>query len=122
MTSSWHLTAQAQRYLEQLCVEIPNRRVGSEGNRAAPISSLNRDFFRLPNRVPGVRLHRLGAGRRAPHRRRRGVRGIPQPYSLGCDVSAPLAVVSTTDELEAAEIAGALVLLRGEIAKEQLMP
>ena len=37
-------------------------------------------------------------------------------------MSAPLAVVTSADELEAAEIAGAIVLLRGEIAKEQLMP
>jgi aminopeptidase YwaD len=37
-------------------------------------------------------------------------------------VHAPLAVVSTIEELEAAPIAGKTVLLCGEIAKEQLMP
>jgi aminopeptidase YwaD len=44
------------------------------------------------------------------------------PYSLGCHVRAPLVVVSTVEELEDAEISDKIVLLRGDIAKEQLMP
>jgi aminopeptidase YwaD len=41
---------------------------------------------------------------------------------LGCDARAPLAVVSTLDELEGADISGRIALLRGDIAREQLMP
>ena len=121
--SSSQLAEKAERYLERLCVEIPNRRVGSEGNRAAT------DFFAETGVSFGFRTEcpkfecidwaqeggRLTAGGES-------FEVSPSPYSLGCDVSAPLAVVSTADELEAAEIAGAIVLLRGEIAKEQLMP
>ncbi len=33
--ASSQLAEKAERYLERLCVEIPSRRVGSEGNRAA---------------------------------------------------------------------------------------
>jgi aminopeptidase YwaD len=41
---------------------------------------------------------------------------------LGCRVRAPLVVISTPAELEAADLSGRIVLLRGEIAAEQLMP
>lgn len=44
------------------------------------------------------------------------------PYSPGCSVAAPLVVVSTFSELEAVKLQGKIVLLRGEIAREQLMP
>jgi aminopeptidase YwaD len=47
---------------------------------------------------------------------------LASPYSLGCRVSAPLVVVSTVAELESAEISDKVILLRGEIAKEHLMP
>jgi aminopeptidase YwaD len=44
------------------------------------------------------------------------------PYSLGGHAESPLVVISTTKELEAADVRNRVVLLRGEIAKEQLMP
>ena len=47
---------------------------------------------------------------------------FPSPYSLGCRVKAPLVVASTLEELEQAEISDKILLLRGEISKEQLMP
>ena len=121
--SSSQLAEKAERYLERLCVEIPNRRVGSAGNRAAT------DFFAETMTSFGFRTEspefpcidwvgegaRLTAGGES-------FEASPSPYSLGCDVNAPLTVVTSADELEAAEIAGAILLLRGDIAKEQLMP
>jgi aminopeptidase YwaD len=123
MISSSHLTEQAQRYLEELCVAINNRRVGSEGNRAATaffaetVASFGfrtecPEFACIDWAHEGARLMAGGEVFRA----------FPGPYSLGCNVSAPLVVVSTVGELEAAEITGAIVLLCGDIAKEQLMP
>jgi len=47
---------------------------------------------------------------------------LPSPYSLGCSLQAPLAGVSSLAELERQEITGRILLLSGEIAKEQLMP
>jgi aminopeptidase YwaD len=44
------------------------------------------------------------------------------PYTLGCRVRAPLAVASTVEELEAVEGGGKVLLIHGELAKEQLMP
>jgi len=121
--ASMQLAEKAERYLERLCVEIPSRRVGSDGNRAAT------DFFAETAASFGFRTEcpefgcidwaqegaRLTAGGES-------FEAAPSPYSLGCDVNAPLTVVSSADELEAAEITDAIVLLRGEIAKEQLMP
>jgi len=46
----------------------------------------------------------------------------PSPYSLGCEIEAQLVEASSLEELERAEISGKLLLLHGEIAKEQLMP
>jgi aminopeptidase YwaD len=117
------LSDKAAAYLQRLCVEIPSRRVGSEGNRAAT------DFF------AGV-VASFGFETECPQFDcidwiQEGadltINGVPLeafvgPYSLGCHVRAPLAVVSTVEELEAAEVSDKIVLLRGDVAKEQLMP
>jgi aminopeptidase YwaD len=44
------------------------------------------------------------------------------PYTLGCDVQAELVAVSTIGELEASDCEGKLLLLRGDLCSEQLMP
>lgn len=44
------------------------------------------------------------------------------PYSLGCQVEAALAEVSTVEDLETAEAAGKVLLLTGDLTREQLMP
>ena len=122
MTSS-QLAEKAERYLERLCVEFPSRHVGSGGNRAATAFFAETmasfgfrtecpEFACIDWAQEGARLTAGGASFEA----------APSPYTLGCAVRAPLAVVASADELEAAELAGAIVLLRGEIAKEQLMP
>ena len=46
----------------------------------------------------------------------------PSPYTIGCDLKAPLAVATTIDELKGQDVSGKILLLLGEIAKEQLMP
>jgi len=43
-------------------------------------------------------------------------------FSPGCRVVAPLAVAATVEEVEAGGLAGRLLLLRGDVAREQLMP
>ena len=42
------------------------------------------------------------------------------PYSRGCNVESLLETVSTFGELEAVDAEGKVLLLRGEIAREQL--
>jgi aminopeptidase YwaD len=118
-----HLAEQADRYLGKLCLEIPNRPVGSPGNRRAT------DFFAgtvasfgFETETPafdcidwtqaGAHLMLDGAPFEA----------FISPYSLGCRVSAPLVAASTLEELEAIDASGKILLLCGDLAKEQLMP
>lgn len=118
-----HLLDKARYYLEYLSLELPTRSVGTPGNRAATtffaetVSSFgfqtdSPEFACIDWTQEGATLavgeHLFTA--------------YPSPYTLGCQARAPLAVVSTVDELEDAVLTGSILLLRGEIAKEQLMP
>lgn len=123
MGPSKQLVETAGSYLQRLCVEIDNRSTGSTGNRAAT------DFF--ARTVSG-----FGFETESPqfdcidwsqNGARLSVKGVPfevfaSPYSLGCQVKAPMVVVSSLEKLTSAEISQKVVLLRGEIAREQLMP
>jgi len=121
MTST--LSDKAAGYLHRLCVEIPGRRVGTDGNRAAT------DFFAglvssfgFETECPAfacIDWAQAGADLE--------VDGVPfqvqvSPFSLGCRVCAPLAVISTVAELEQTDLRDRVLLLCGEIAQEQLMP
>ena len=122
MTSA-NLSEKAETYLRRLCLEIPSRRVGSKGNRAATdlfasvvasfgFETESPEFDCLDWTDEGVHLTVDGASFQA----------FASPYSLGCHVSASLIVASTVEELEATEVANEIILLRGDIAREQLMP
>jgi aminopeptidase YwaD len=118
-----HLSARTETYLQKLCLDIPHRRVGSEGNRAATT------FFAQTMASFGFETEcsefncidwtqgeaRLEAGGES-------FETFISPYSLGCRLRAPLTVASTIDELEIVEAADQVLLLQGEIAREQLMP
>jgi aminopeptidase YwaD len=118
-----HLTKQVQMYMQRLCVENPSRRVGSQGNQSATaFFAQTLDDFGFKTESPEFKCidwiqdgARLTIGRQS-------FEAQPSPYSLGCQVRAPLEVVSTVEELEAVEAAGKVLLLRGAIAGEQLMP
>jgi aminopeptidase YwaD len=113
----------ALEHLNTLCRVKPNRRVGSRGNREA-----TRYFA-------GV-LQSLGYSVSTPEFDcidwiRRGIRLTCEgetylahisPYSQGCQIEAPLVLARTLDELEQVEAAGNVLLLSGELTKEQLMP
>ena len=113
----------AEFYLRKLCDFKPDRRTGSAGNRAAT------DFFARIVKPWGYALdtapftcldHRSGEvwleceGVSYPVK--------VSPYSLGCEVKAALVTVFTVEELENCSCTGKILLLRGEICAEQLMP
>jgi aminopeptidase YwaD len=115
--------AKAEFYLQTLCDVRPNRRTGSAGNRDAT------DFFADTVRglgyeidaVPFDCLDHLCGGAWLTDQ----ARGYPvaaSPYTLGCDVLAELVSVSTVEELESADCEGKILLMRGAICAEQLMP
>jgi aminopeptidase YwaD len=113
----------ARSYVHTLCSVRPNRRTGSAGNRAATdfvagtLRGFGYDvdatpFACLDYRCEGASLAQ--AGETFPVQ--------ASPYSLGCDVRAELVAVSTVEELERADCRGKLVLMRGPLCAEQLMP
>lgn len=112
-----------EQMLNYLCLQLPSRRVGSKGNRAATA------FF-------AARCAELGFVVETPvfdcidwvehgaqlHIGQEAFAAQVGPYSLGGDVQAPLQVIDTVAALETTTLSGHIVLLHGEIAKEQLMP
>ena len=118
-----NFSEKSERYLKHRSEELPTRRVGSEGNRLAT------DFFNKTLASFGFTTEcpqfdcmdwvQQGATLTVNGQ---SLHAQVSPYSLGCSVELPLETVSTVSELEAVDAEGKVLLLRGEIAKEQLMP
>ncbi len=116
-------TEKAPAYLRRLCVEISNRRTGSPGNREATT------FFAGIARSHGFAIaapvfdcvdwEQAGVDLKVGDN---AFAAFASPYSAGCRVEAALAQSSTVEELEAAEAAGKILLLTGDLTREQLMP
>ena len=117
------LSEKADAYLKRLCLEIESRRVGSAGNRAAT------DFFASAVGSFGFEVATpafdcidwIADGAECSVDGER-FEVLTSPYSLGCQVRAALAIVSTVEELETAEVGDKVLLLRGELTAGQLMP
>lgn len=110
-------------YLEKFCKEIPERCVGSEGNRMAT------DFFQKEissfgwetemQEFDAIDWKDEGATLQAGDLK---FEVFVSPYSLGCTVEEQLVSASSIEELEQKDIKGKVLLLHGRIAKEQIMP
>ncbi len=110
-------------FLNTLCGVRPNRRTGSAGNRQAT------DFFTQTIRPYGFEidatpfkcLDYIDNGSILMHGQ--DIFDVhTSPYSSACDVTAALVVVSTVEELDRADCTGKILLMKGEICSEQLMP
>jgi len=121
--STEKLVELSQSYLVKFCEEISERCVGSEGNRLATrlfekeITSFGwgtelQEFEAIDWEDGGADLQTDNAAFRV----------FVSPYSLGGEADAELITVSNIEELQQKDIAGKLVLLHGDIAKEQIMP
>lgn len=114
--------ARVRRWLNDLCLAYPSRSTGSPGNRAAA-DRCARHFEQHGWRVrqPAfacIDWHQHGAELTCGG----SYTLYPGPYSNGCDLRAPLVVVSSLEALRAARAEGAVLLLTGALAREQLMP
>ena len=110
-------------YLHTLCNEISDRSVGSEGNRRATrfFEQLISSFGWTTNIQTFAALDWEDGGARLQVDESK-FQVFVSPYSRGCQARAPLCCVSSVEELAHIELRGKIVLLHGEIAKEQLMP
>jgi aminopeptidase YwaD len=113
----------AESYLNELCLNIGNRSVGSNGNRQAT------DFFEKEISSSGweITKNELNAmdwenGGAAIRIEGKNYEALVSPYSMGCNVEAQLVCIASTAELEETDTDGKIVLLHGEIARGQLMP
>lgn len=118
-----YLSEKAQYYLDQLCVCIGERPVGSAANRAAT------DFF--AETVKGIGFDVETPSFECIDWRHEGARltvgeeqfeVAPSPYSLGIQVKAPLAAAESVETLKSLDVRGKILLLHGPIAAEPLMP
>ena len=122
MTHS-ELEDKAGAYLDKLCRQITTRQVGSAGNREAT------DFFHsvisnfgFKTSVQPFNCIDMRCGEICLSAGEQPFAAYISPYSLGCQVRAELVAASTMQELETLEAAGKLLLLHGELTREQLMP
>ncbi len=104
-------------------VSYPDRHVGSPGNRAATAMfaerikgfgfDVRRTSFECIEWEYGDALLAVGGEH---------VEVFAGPYSLACDLDAPLLTASSVEELETDGVRGAVVLIHGELAAKQFMP
>jgi aminopeptidase YwaD len=118
-----NLLERAHSHLHKLCVELPTRRVGSPGNRAATdyfasvVSSCS--FATEMTAFDCLDWSQKGATLSI------GELNFPvlvSPYTLGFHGKGILAAASTVAELEGGDFGDCILLMHSEIAKEQLMP
>ena len=117
------LAQRIDTYLNTLCITIPDRPVGSQGNQDAV------DFFAKTVRAFGFETEckpfdcfDWTYGKVSLKAGQENFQAFVGPYSLSCDVSAPLIKASTHNQLEKTDCSNKILILHGDIAKEQMMP
>lgn len=113
-----------EKHLLALCNEFGNRHVGSPGNKESTnYAKRVLASFGFETREKLFDCMEWEASQNV--RLEAGGRNWPAqagPYSLPFNGEGELIAISTLDELEHADITGRVVLLHGDIAREQVMP
>ena len=113
----------AEEYLNRLCSIQPNRRTGSSGNRKATdffaTKMKNWDYTIDTTPFPCLDYE---TGKTSLVSQGGNYEVYISPFSLGCDVTSELVAISTVTELENCRCEDKILLMRGDICKEQLMP
>ena len=117
------LKTKAEFYLKYLCLDIPTRRVGTQGNRDANEFLAERfaSFGFAIERQPFDCID-WTQGNASLSLNGQQFQVQVGAFTLGCQVQAPLVVASTVEELASANVRDKILLLHGEITREQLMP
>ena len=113
----------ANKYLDILCYKIEDRSVGSEGNRQATdffVQELSENGWDIiKQEFDCIDWVENGAKLTTEDTK---FEVFASPYSLGIETTAKLIAVSTIQELSTSDAKNKILLMHGEIAKEQLMP
>jgi aminopeptidase YwaD len=117
------LESRVAEWLEALVLRHPDRHPGRPGNDAA--NELTEDVLAGQGFTIASDPFEVLDCERGAARLEVGGRTWPLhagPYTLPVDHTARLAAVGTLDELRADDLRGTLVLVHGELAREQLLP
>ncbi len=112
-----------QKYLDILCRTLPERSVGSEGNRQATkfflelMSSHNWEVE--ASSFEAMDWEENGADLAIGNQK---FEVYPSTYSLGCRLEGELMAAGSYQELQASECTGKVLLLYDYLSREQLMP
>ncbi len=113
----------SKRFLDKLCLQIPARLVGSAGNQQAV------DFFRsvvegFDWQVSGSEFPAFDWGEEGADLEinQESFSVFPSPYSPEISITAELKAAGDLAELKGLDCSGKLLLIHGQLAKEQLMP
>ena len=113
----------SNQYMKQLCSEIGERCVGSEGNKSATrFFAEQLKFYGFDVEMPEFPCfdwHDHGAALKVGGQ---SFEVFTCPYSLGGELKGELCTIASLEQLKQVDGAGKIALLKGEIAKEQLMP
>ncbi|MBN1264160.1 MAG: M28 family peptidase [Anaerolineales bacterium] len=117
------LVSRCASYMKSLCETIPERAVGSEGNRRAA-AFIEQELAAAgwePERQEFQAMDWINGGASLTAEGRSFEVSV-SPYSVGFEGTGKLLAISSMEELAAAELRGRILLLHNELAKEQLMP
>lgn len=117
------LLKKSGEYLKTLCADIPERCVGSKGNRQAT-AFLEKELSMRGWETEMVEFDAIdwednGAILKSD---KEDFNVLVSPYSLGFRGKGELVSASTTEELSKIDARDKIIFLHGEIAREQLMP
>lgn len=110
-------------YLNTLCYEIPTRRLGTQGNRdASTFFRKTIELFDFTTESQPFSCIGMRSGDTHLKIKDQEFEVFISPFTIGCDLTAELVCAATVSELEDLQAEGKILLLSGEITKEQLMP
>jgi len=118
------LIDRAKKHLHFLCEELDDRSVGSRGNLASSLYFKKileeNNWQTISQRFEAIDWLDKGATIDIDSTT---FAATPSPYSNPCNVDkAPVAIISTVDQLKPDGSKGKVLILKGELCKEQLMP
>lgn len=119
-----YLNVKCLSFLRAICVDIGERPVGSiANNKACELLKDEFEFLGWDIETPEFKaIDWKHNGAELSVNGNNDFNAFVSPYSLGCSLKATLAVVESIAELENRNFKNTVLLLKGEIASEQIMP